>query len=212
MNEERDASSRRPKPGMGVTRRTVVAGAAWAVPALALAAPAYAFSTSGPVQATGCAGKLPGGSCVLQGYYKQGYRFYFRLYNPPLKTACIEITSVTVNGTAPDGAGKNYKVQLPSNCAFLSPGCCGADPTKSLTVLPNHTVIFAVETDQASSANGVMRVVYTVRDVKNGCTGPVETFEVTSDVSGLPPPTGGQCAPFPIPSHYGCTLGNNYCQ
>lgn len=211
MPREVDEDNATRPPGRRLTRRAVVAGAAWAVPAVALAAPAYAFSTSGPVQATGCAGKLPGGSCDTAGYYKQGYRFYFRVYNPPGKTACITITAVDVNGVPPDNGGQDFIIRLPGACAYATAGCCGSDPNKSITILPNHTVVFALETNQNNSANGTMNVTYTLRDA-NACNSGTQTFSVSSSVNSLSPPTGGQCAPFPIPTGYGCTtIGTSFC-
>ncbi|WP_298745181.1 hypothetical protein [uncultured Microbacterium sp.] len=60
----------------GVSRRTVTTAMAWAVPAVALAAPVAAFATSGPKPglSLGAACKAPGGSLKCQGVdFKFGY-------------------------------------------------------------------------------------------------------------------------------------------
>ncbi|MFB7843206.1 hypothetical protein [Microbacterium sp. NPDC056052] len=60
----------------GVSRRTVTKAMAWAVPAVALAAPVPAFATSGPKPTVtqGDACKAPGGSVTCNGVvFKFGY-------------------------------------------------------------------------------------------------------------------------------------------
>lgn len=58
-----------------VGRRTIAKGAAWTVPAIAVAAPVAAAAASGEptVTSTGKACKLPGASCVRQVGVRKGY-------------------------------------------------------------------------------------------------------------------------------------------
>ena len=58
------------QPAGGVSRRTVTKAMAWAVPAIAIAAPAPAFAVSGGVlQLTGTGCKLPGNAtATFKGY------------------------------------------------------------------------------------------------------------------------------------------------
>lgn len=66
----------------GVSRRTVVAGAAWAVPAVLLASAVPAMALSGPPPefqfVSAC--KIPGGSCQIP-LLKHGYKFNFAVTN-----------------------------------------------------------------------------------------------------------------------------------
>jgi hypothetical protein len=185
----------------GIRRRTLVAGTAWAVPAIAIAAPAMAFSASGPVTSAGCAGKLPGGSCSG---FSHGYRFYFTAINPPIKTACIEILAVRVGASGVVGGGTNvpqFAVNVPAGCG--STNCCGAG-TNSLSVAPSTTVTFSVDANIAdNSANTDMQIDYKIHDANN-CSDVQGPFTAITAILTTPSPAGN-CNPFPVPTHYGCS-------
>jgi len=84
----------------GFTRRTLVKGAAWSVPVLAVAStvPAYAKSGSPPsiTVLNGC--KQPGASCAPE--FLKGYTFTVQVYNPTDKTVYLYLS--------PSGAYKPY--------------------------------------------------------------------------------------------------------
>lgn len=77
----------------GISRRTVTKAMAWAVPAIAVAAPIPAFAASGtrPSITVGSACKSPGGSCAT---FKFGYAVPVTITNTSNKT--IWITSLTL--------------------------------------------------------------------------------------------------------------------
>lgn len=77
----------------GISRRTVTKAMAWAVPAIAVAAPIPAFAASGtrPQITVGSACKSPGGSCAT---FKFGYAVPVTITNTSNKT--IWITSLTL--------------------------------------------------------------------------------------------------------------------
>lgn len=81
----------------GISRRTLAKGAAWAVPAAAVAAatPAMAASGRGPTVTVLAACKQPGGSCVKDGFPKFGYTFTVRIDNPTAQPIYI-YTSTTI--------------------------------------------------------------------------------------------------------------------
>jgi hypothetical protein len=77
----------------GISRRTVVVGTAWAVPAIVVASAAPALAASGPVVLTGVACKDPG-EAVNKKYY-----FQVQLTNTTGTAATYTFTSITINGS-----------------------------------------------------------------------------------------------------------------
>lgn len=76
----------------GLSRRTVVIGAAWAVPAIVVASAAPALAASGPVVLTGRACKDPGN----QG--NKSYYFEVKLTNTTSSTVTYTFTQISING------------------------------------------------------------------------------------------------------------------
>ena len=81
------------------TRRTVVRGAAWTVPVIAIAAPVPAFSASfPPIKLTFTSGeKCPGNSNGDNQGNRKTYIFQFQADSPPV-AGSISANTVTVNG------------------------------------------------------------------------------------------------------------------
>ena len=177
----------------GIKRRTLVAGTAWAVPAVTIAAPAMAYQLSGNlVSATGGASKLQGNSCcggLGQNcpYFKQGYRYYFNVNNPPGKNACIDITGVKVGGVTV----ASYQVWLEDNT--VATGCCGRTAPHSFTVPNSTSTVIAVDLDFDNSANSTVQLTY---DVLNADTCELDFPNQTTSVAVGTPPTQGNCNPF----------------
>lgn len=86
MTSNSDASSAKP----GISRRTIVAGTAWAVPAIVVASAAPAFALSGPVTFTGRACKSPGGN--------SRYLFEISITNSNNFPIILHPVSLVVNG------------------------------------------------------------------------------------------------------------------
>jgi hypothetical protein len=175
-----------------VKRRTLVAGTAWAVPAVTIAAPAMAYQLSGNlVSATGQAAKLQGNSCCGGGgncaYYKQGYRYYFNVTNPPGKNACLEITSVRVGGVVVP----TYQIWLDDNTRAT--GCCGRTALHSFAVPASTSRVIALDLDFDNSANSTVQLTY---DVYNSATCVRDFANLTTSIAVGTPPTQGNCAPF----------------
>ena len=78
----------------GISRRTVVVGTAWAVPAIVVASAAPALAASGPVVLTGRACKDPGAGQGNKSYY-----FEVTLTNTTNSTATYTFSSIEINGT-----------------------------------------------------------------------------------------------------------------
>lgn len=91
----------KPRPS-GVSRRTVVKGAAWAVPAITVASAVPAYAASGDItliQTNAC--KSPGNSCKT---FKKGYIFTFTATNTyackiTVTSALFTVTSGSTPGT-----------------------------------------------------------------------------------------------------------------
>ncbi|MCS3841771.1 hypothetical protein [Microbacterium sp. AK031] len=78
----------------GISRRTVTKAMAWALPAIAVAAPIPAFAASGltPTITPGAACKAPGNSCNP---IVKGYSVPATVHNPSDKT--IYVTAIVIN-------------------------------------------------------------------------------------------------------------------
>ena len=152
MTENNKADIESEKPG-GVRRRTVTKGMAWAVPAIAIAAPvpAYAAASEGNfvLEGTGC--KLPGNSNDI---YK-GYAFNLTVRNPRSDIGfCVRIDFISLNGT---DLGTATVVNLASGaCSNLGNPFC----------VPHNTTFtdLAIVTEKAAnSSNGQLIVKYSVK-------------------------------------------------
>ncbi len=85
----------------GISRRTVTKAMAWAVPAIAIAAPVPAFAASGdtPIITPGAACKAPGNSCAP---IVKGYSVPATVSNPDDKDVWITAVVINVNTSGID--------------------------------------------------------------------------------------------------------------
>lgn len=122
----------KPRPS-GVSRRTVVKGAAWAVPAITVASavPAMAASATVTVSEAGDACKLPGNSCSNAGYSKG--------YLQPLTICSRSPYIVTVTITTPATLEFNGvpTVFTPVPASFTLPAATAAQPQVCQRVILN---------------------------------------------------------------------------
>ncbi len=118
----------------GFSRRTVVAGAAWAVPVVALAAPAALAACSGDVcvSYTNIACKVPGASGGTAA--KKSYRYNFTMLNGLPNNECVTVLfyTFTVNAApAPDYVSvQPYNGGQISSCTSCT---CLASPSAAAT-------------------------------------------------------------------------------
>lgn len=156
----------------GLSRRTVVAGTAWAVPAIVVAGPApHAAATPiPPVTIGGTACKIPGNS----GNVKNGVAFQLTITNPYNTPLVVNITSVTKAGdVAP---------------AQIIPS--------SFTIPANSTRTVVLEAGPYNnSANASVSVGYSYVDPTTGTT---RTGTAGPTTVNIVPAQGAQC-PFDIP-------------
>ena len=177
-----------PQQPSGISRRRVTQGVAWAVPAIAIAAPVPAFAGASQgiltLEGTGC--KLPGNSNAT---YK-GYAFNLTATNPRSDVAyCIKINSVTLNG---DNLGSATVVNLATGaCAILgNPFCVPPGAT-----LPDLAIVTA---NAGSSSNGQLIVTYSVRETAD-CSRAIARAAfvpappASTNVNDAPPINGASC-------------------
>ena len=181
-----------PQQPSGISRRRVTQGVAWAVPAIAIAAPVPAFAGASQgiltLEGTGC--KLPGNS---NDTYK-GYAFNLTATNPRSDVAyCIRIDTVTLNGS---NLGSATVVNLATGaCSNLgNPFCIPAGATL--------TDLAIVTANAGSSSNGQLIVTYSVRETAacggsacNGASGYVAAPPASTHVNDAPPINGASCGP-----------------
>jgi len=169
-----------PQQPKGVSRRTVTKAMAWAVPAIALAAPAPAFAASrGILDLRGGGCKLPGNSSVYKGYV-----FKLTAANTTANQIIVTITGVTLND---ESLGNIAVIQL--NGCVVQPG--------DQIIIPANTTIgnLVILTEGAgSSANGELTVSFTV----SGLMGTQEA-DATVDFTNPLTPGGGSCNIFTDP-------------
>ena len=186
------------------TRRAVVKGAAWTMPAVIMAAPAPMIAAStGPLTFTGAACKLPGGSSDS---YK-GYVFELVATNPggvnSADTVTV-ITGITVGGVVEP----TYAVSV-KGTACTCTGCSGA-PTKHQFCTPGGTSsqrILLYTDGAATGASANTEVCITYVRYRCDCS-PVpgsQPMTVCSGTRSTPPITGGGGAcriadVFPLPA------------
>jgi len=177
------------------SRRSVVKGAAWAVPAVVVAGAAPTVAASaGFLTLNGNACKLPGNS---QSIYK-GYVFEAISNNvtgPLPRDAIVEITSVTVAGSPDLGA---YKVVLPGGAQSCSCSCgtldinhvyCSPDGSVNQRVL-----IYTSADVTGNSANSTVTITYRIYDCAGGSVCPSTSTSAKTEASlGGTPPVQGPC-------------------
>lgn len=172
MNENKSVT---PGPS-GVSRRTVVKGAAWAVPAIAVASSVPAMAASpGTITLTGEGCKLPGASWPTF----KGYVFGITATNTTNQVQTINILSVTLNG---EDLGDALIINL-NPCSLLG--------TNSFTIGANQTLndLVLLTSNAAASNNGQTVVTYT-STIEPG------TFTAQTGVNANPPLQGGSCTAF----------------
>jgi len=166
----------------GVTRRTVTKAMAWAVPAIAIAAPvpAFAGASQGTIQLTGENCKLPGASV---GSFIDGAVFLMTITNTTAQSSTISITSVVRGAAVQSGAQVNVVKVGPGT----QTGCCTLLST-TFTVDANSSATYALITsDWGNSASNDVSVNYTLQVGPNPPNLPVPQPPATGSAGGLPP-------------------------
>ena len=190
------------------SRRSVVKGAAWAVPAIAVASAAPTVAASaGFLTFTGSACKLPGNSSSTF----KGYVFELLAHNatgPLPRDAVTVIDSITIQGIADAGA---FKVVVKDNVGGCSCGPCGSDPNHEFCTkdgVPNQRILLYTSANvTGNSANALVTVTYRVYDCNNtsscGQAGPTQTAStVIASTPTAQENGGGNCnisGIFPLP-------------
>lgn len=206
----------------GLSRRTLAKGAAWAAPAIAVAAAAPAMAASkGPIYFTGTACKLPGGSSD----FKHGYVFEMIIENkigPQPDDAWIEITNMYVNGgrqnfigfafvplDPTDNTPLSYRGTGPSGCSC---GACGTKPVRFCIADASKYRVFLYTDENGNSAASSVSVNCNIYDCKKtAACGTGVASSTSTPVPSSPPtqdnPSGASCPlnqnqVFPLPTAY----------
>ncbi len=137
-------------------RRTVVRGAAWSIPVVAVVAqaPAFAASTdapvvSGPGSFTVC--KQPGGP---NGPNCQGYKFALRLAVQPSDTWTIQLTTVKVGGTSFLAQTNPTTFQVTATANLLNFVLCTASSPSQFTLELRYTATNTRTGQQTTNLGG----------------------------------------------------------
>lgn len=150
MTEER-----RPK---GISRRTIVKGAAWAVPTIPLVAAAPAYAVSGTV--TGqflSACKSPGNSCAA---YPKGYILSIEICNQTnydIMIAPVSVDDGLLNGAPTDFlayGGEQEVLQGQCTTVYIGIDDQGASPQASISGTLNY-VYWAPDLGETKEADGL---------------------------------------------------------
>ncbi|WP_330476610.1 hypothetical protein [Terrabacter sp. C0L_2] len=193
------------------SRRSVVKGAAWAVPAVVVAGAAPTVAASaGLLSLTGQACKLPGNSNSI---YK-GYVFELvgnNVTGPLPRDAVIVVDSIAVSGLASAG---RFIVQSPTqgSCS-CGPTCGDSDPNHTVCVkdgsVNQQILIYTEAALTGNSASGTVSITYRVYDCNNtsscGTAGPVIPDSANFSGGSLPGGGKGSCDITPRPIPPGCT-------
>lgn len=187
------------------SRRSVVRGAAWSVPAIIAAAPAPAIAASiGALTFTGAACKLPGGSSdAFQGYV-------FELIGTSTGAVGVVNTVTVITGVTVDGVIEPSYAVVAKNTLCTCSSCGGAPSNHQFctpaAVNTQRILLYTGGTAIGTSAN--TEVCLTYARYRCDCTplfGTTPKFEtVCSGRRSTPPITGGGGACriadiFPLP-------------
>ncbi len=156
---KQDKNATRPS---GVSRRTVVKGAAWAVPAITVASAVPAVAASGDIsliQTNAC--KSPGNSCKT---FKKGYIFTFSTTN----TYACSITVTSAPFTLLTGS-------TPGTLTLVTP----------LVIATGTTPALEVRVNAQNSGNSTFTGYFTLN--YKDCDGIDKTERVDVVVTGTPP-------------------------
>lgn len=167
---------------LSVSRRTVVKGAAWSVPAIMIASQAPAMAASPPVyidfdNSTAC--KLPGGSFDFSPYcYIKGYVLWADFVNDTGVPVYVSVDSMVVGGVTQDVVGMTDPTQP----------CPAAPPAASTCMLVGTTgrTLGVFSNAATESANTDLLIKISWYDNAN-CSGtPLGTADLTGDLGGDP--------------------------
>jgi hypothetical protein len=166
----------------GISRRTVVKGAAWSVPAIAVAGAAPAMAVSGGlVSFTGQACKLPGNSTNNL----KSYRFDMVSVNPlhgDYGDVIIVVTSFTFNGVQ----AQNVTIDLTSGTECQT-NCGDLGGLDQLCISDDSTITWqAIVGPYADSRNGEATITYDVYDATT-CDLLLSDQQTTSGPLNTPP-------------------------
>jgi hypothetical protein len=186
------------------SRRTVVKGAAWAVPAIAVASAAPTVAASeGPLSFTGGACKLPGNANDIF----KGYVFELLARNlpgPNPSTGVTVVTDVRINGVPVTG----YQVYVAAGTSCTCGTCAPPGSTVCNTFCtPDGTSqrIFVYTNSQASSKNTSFSLQYQRYECSTCAAIDPAPVLISSGTLSTPPATtgGGSCSiqgAVPVPA------------
>lgn len=192
------------------SRRSVVKGAAWAVPAVVVAGAAPTVAASaGPLSFTGGACKLPGNSTDTF----QGYVFELTAVNtigPNPTTGITVVTAVSINGTPVSSFYASVRTgpTCSGSCATVN---CGAS-TGHFFCTPDgatqQVLVYTGDKPTGNSQNAEMTLTYQRYDCVGGSTcapvgAPTTISSGLRSTPSAPGPNQGSCGVqniFPIPT------------
>ena len=172
------------------SRRSVVKGAAWAVPAIAVASAAPTVAASeGPLSFTGGACKLPGNANDIF----KGYVFELSAVNvlgPNPTTAVTVITNVRINGKLVTGFQVYQASGQTCSCGTCTPA--GSTSCNTFCTPDGATQRILIYTNtQQNSANSEMTLDYQRYECSTCTAIDSSPVSISSGVLSTPPATGG---------------------
>lgn len=173
----------------GISRRTVTKAMAWAIPAIAVAAPvpAFAGASQGTVELTGEACKLPGNSSSP--YDVNGAVYLFTITNTTASSSTITITDVMRSGS--NNANVGFSIVRISGDG----GACCTLLGDTVEAGANSSDLYALVTGGwDNSSNGTLTVNYAVEgDNQTPATTTPNSFESVTP-GGANCNIGGSCS------------------
>lgn len=145
----------------GVSRRTVMKGAAWSVPVVMVATAAPAMAYSGPIQFSGTACKHSGASDGND--VKQDYHFEFTVTVPSGPCVNVTINSVAIGGV------NGFAYCVGAQCA--SSGGDATTGSVDLGCLSPGSHSYVLHVDDDNSANTSVDIYYTYGGVSGQAQG-----------------------------------------
>jgi len=167
------------EPPRRISRRTIAKGVQWAVPVIAVAAPAPALAASGNeiLTGNGAACKLPGNSAERF----KGYALGFSAHNAFDVPLIVSILEMTLNGVPLGGL---LVIDLDGPCEVLG------NSTFTVPANTDYPNLVALTEGAGDSQAETLSVTYSITG------GPGGTVVASTEAGTAPPIQGGSCDGF----------------
>lgn len=173
----------------GVSRRTIVKGAAWAVPAITVASAVPAVASSAPIEIEGVLRSCKHSGQGSGNLYPKGYHIEFTFKNTSNEEVTFTLPGLVLIAGAPATSNPNCVPQQGNQVAKEG-------EQLTVVVAPNTTETWVVHYYSSNSANGLIIFDYDYSSTSYSATLPA-SFQLSGDSCSS--------TPIGIPDNHACS-------